>query len=333
IPLHKRQLTNVRAAFAALASKYGVDAREDGIVDIENYVDAQYYGLIGVGTPEQEFRVIFDTGSSNLWIPSKDCSIIDLACQFHNQYDHNVSSTYVANGSNFHIQYGTGQLDGYVSQDTVQFGGYFAQDQLFAEAIKEPSVTFVAAAFDGILGMGYPSIAVNGIRPVFNTLNDQGQVPQNLFSFYLNRNQNSSVGGELMLGGYDPQYFEGELAWNDVTVQGYWQIHMDGYTWTGGAIHLVGPEYLINCSRIPTLENLDFTLNGVDYALTGEQYILVQSQEGAPDVCISTIGGLNAPFNLWILGDPFIGIWYTVFDFDTNRIGFAKSVDPAGVLH
>lgn len=201
------------------------DSGDSDVVALKNYMDAQYFGEIGVGSPPQNFTVIFDTGSSNLWVPSAKCHF-SLACYMHPRYKSSHSSTYKKNGKPADIHYGTGSISGFFSQDHVEVGDLIVEDQEFIEATKEPGITFLLAKFDGILGLGFQEISVGNAVPVWYNMVNQGLVKDPVFSFWFNRNAEEEEGGEIVFGGVDPSHYEGEHTYVPVTRKGYWQFDM-----------------------------------------------------------------------------------------------------------
>ncbi|KAL3820732.1 hypothetical protein ACJIZ3_006637 [Penstemon smallii] len=201
------------------------DTADTDIVTLKNYMDAQYFGEIGVGTPPQKFTVIFDTGSSNLWVPSAKC-YFSVPCYFHSKYKSSQSNTYKKNGKPAAIQYGSGAISGFFSEDHVKVGDLVVKGQEFIEATREPSVTFLVAKFDGILGLGFKEISVGNSTPVWYNMVKQGLVKEPVFSFWLNRKLEEEHGGELVFGGVDPKHYKGKHTYVPVSQKGYWQFDM-----------------------------------------------------------------------------------------------------------
>merc|ERR1719215_1449804 len=165
-------------------------------VPIHDYQNAQFYGPIKVGG--QSFQVIFDTGSSNLWVPGKACGF--FTCYRHPRYDESKSQSYEKDGRKYSVQYGSGPVEGVFSKDTVTVGNIDVKGQLFAEVSKVSfgplNIAFAAGKFDGLLGLGFKSISQYNIPTPFEAMIDQKLISESVFAFYLP--DDSAQQGELV---------------------------------------------------------------------------------------------------------------------------------------
>jgi len=287
------------------------------------------FSEITLGTPPQSFKVILDTGSSNLWVPSQQCG--SIACYLHTKYDSSASSTYQKNGSSFEIRYGSGELSGFVSKDTLTIGDLTVKGQVFAEATEEPGLAFAFGRFDGILGLGYDTISVNGIVPPFYEMVNQKLLDEPVFAFYLGDAEDDD--SEVTFGGVNKDHYTGDITTIPLRRKAYWEVDLDSISFgdataqldnTGvildtGTSLIVLPstlaellnkemgakkgyngQYTVECDKRDSLPDMTFELSGYNFSITAYDYIL--EVQGS---CISTFTPMvRSPLSIiWIVAN------------------------------
>lgn len=341
IPLHKNELNINDIEAQRLYFEYAAqDMTLNGKLPIKDYMNTQYFAEISVGTPAQSFLVVPDTGSSNLWLYGGSCH--SIACLRHSRYQSGSSSTYVADGEDFVIEYGSGGVSGTCSKDTVTMGDAIAAQMTFGEINKTSGAMFLVSQLDGILGLGYPTISVDKL-PVFI---DESNLTEHTFSFYLHNNPTASY---MEIPGIDETAGEfTKIATHNVIEQGYWSLNLtglkqgdtvipvDGYKGVidSGTSLIAGPKAIVDpliagltvaqdCSGLDALPDLTFTIDTTDYVLTPSDYVLEITQ-GKQTQCILGIQSMEVPegFDYLIIGDVFMRPFPTKFDKDTNEVTF-----------
>jgi len=335
-------------------------------VVINDFQDAQYYGTIQVGTPAQDMRVIYDSGSSNLWVSNIKPGLFSK----HQYYDHSKSSTYAANDTVFNIQYGSGPVSGFYSADTISVGGIQIPDYTFAEVnnTKGLGPAFSVGHFDGICGMGLDDISVDHVETPLRALVNSGKLDEPVFAFYLG---SGGADGELTIGGVNSAHYIGDFHYVPVVemipgTTGYWEIVLDDVTVNGQSISsakrgvvdsgtslMVVPTNEIESiaatvgatqlSKIPPLNreygidcdasapDINFQIDGKTYALMKADYTLDQGS----GQCLFAFMGQDIPAPvgpLIIMGDVFMRAHYCKFDVGQKRVGFAQIVKSGEVV-
>lgn len=319
---------------------------------------SQYYGQLSIGSPPQPFEVVFDTGSGNLLVPSKECH--DAACTSHRRYDAALSATSTQIGfadrptepltdgrrELITIYFGTGQMTGRYVRDNVCLNDAHCAKGTFIAAVEESDDPFMLAPFDGILGLALPQMAEAPAFSMFDNFIQAGAV-EPLFSVFFGYAGEQS---EITFGEYHTSRMVDDLSWASVTEPGYWQVRMDDIMLndkptglcTGdrrcqvavdtGTSLLAGPTSIIDelvkrlrvvadCSNLSELPDLGLIVGTHTLHLKSAEYVAHNN-----GVCVLGLMAIDIPpprGPLFIFGDPFLKKYYTVYDRKNMRMGFA----------
>lgn len=247
-----------------------------------------------------------------------------------------------------------------MSKDDVTLGGLTIDGFTFGEVTTEAKDVFGMAPFDGILGMGVPKAAVDKTPMPMDMLVQQKKIEKNQFAFFLSSGGRS--GSTLTLGGTDSSFYTGDFHYVPVakaaSLLPYWlvsakDIKVGGESvsvcssWMGcemvvdtGTSVFAGPQKDVDkitklignvsqdCSNVKSLPTIAITLNGKDFDLGPDFYVIRASDSNGEEQCMLGVQGVNAGAPIWILGDPFLRKYYTVWDSDNKRVGFALAKTP-----
>ncbi|CAJ1348332.1 unnamed protein product, partial [Effrenium voratum] len=255
-------------------------------IDILNEDDAIYYGVIGLGRPAQQFRVVFDTGSANLWVPSEECANCD-ALKIHNKFDGPSSSSYEHSRYPVQIAYASGQCKGFLARDRLALGNLTLEKVPLVE-VFQVSAPFPNSDFDGIFGLAFNGLAApTGLQTPLDLLQKAygGKMRDQVFSF---RMSDAAAPGELRLGAVAVESYPQGIRWVDVLQDvdnagkvsyGFWAVSMDSVSFAGttlsGRVGLMDSG--TSCLVLPSKDAAAF-YDAVrkDYVLTGPAAVFVR---------------------------------------------------------
>ncbi|PIO65663.1 eukaryotic aspartyl protease [Teladorsagia circumcincta] len=320
-----------------------------------DYSDVEYIGNITIGTPEQEFRVVIDTGSANFWVP-------DTKCETSEGSDDSDSDIDSCNSLLCTMQWicpflckdqSCCQGDSNITKNACDGKNLFNWRRSWSYGSTGDEWS-IRQPFDGILGLRFGSSSIGITPPLAEAIDQKLIMP--MFTVFMKHNEQSDGGdgGIITYGAVDTANCDGSIAWEPLSSSNYWQFAMSGvksegfsqhHNWqaisdtsmsrigapsavvrqiatkVGAKFDKTNEVYFINCQRNLTIE---LVTGKHTYSLEAKNLIVPVGK----DRCILALFELeNSGFGSnWILGGPFIRQYCHIYSFGNKVIGLARSL-------
>lgn len=158
----------------------------------QNYISApeiSYFGVIGIGSPAKLFNVVFDTGSSEIWVPYYNWFPFANNLHYSDGYNCKDSSTCMLTKRSVVVDYRGTQLTGEIYEDqlilyqdmlkedaTFTISAHLNLQQNFLAVESSSDEQFRFKPYDGVIGLAPVAQSASGTRHLLLSLQDALQV-------------------------------------------------------------------------------------------------------------------------------------------------------------
>ncbi|KAF9199930.1 hypothetical protein BGZ49_009893 [Haplosporangium sp. Z 27] len=354
LPLSKHGNSDMKAIYRSDSRRWANLDSGSLIIPATNHLD--YYSIdVDVGTPPQKTSLLFDTGSSILWISDT-------------QYNVNKSKTAEDLKFTNNLQYGSGNVDIEFYNDQVSIGGK-KFTQTFGVAHNTSAI-----GVDGIAGFGPTDLAgvqdgnkTYNVPTPMDNLYSTHQISEDVFAVYFEPIWDGSLNktnGQVDIGGIDTTKYQGDLHYIPITkrypTSYYWGVDIDSISFgdipatileagivdTGTTLIMLAEYileilfltvggyqdqnsglYVIPKGNLGDLEDVTFELNGKSFSLSPQQYLIPTNQFDNWGLTKGIHYTYFAPMSFTgidaIIGMKFLENYYSVYDTTNNRVGLA----------
>lgn len=313
-------------------------------------VRTNYYAEIGIGNPENLFRVQVDTSQSHLWVPHFERYKLNPYLHYSQGFRCSKSSTCKKIEKNIKLISNSANMVCELMDDTVTLTGMnIPINRVNFAAITNIDRDFSEYPIDGYIGLGPERTTLRGYPSFLVDMQMNRRIDLLKFGLWFDP---SGRYGELTLGGEDADRIVQPQRWFKSLSGQLWQLNLQSVTYgsfvfgcrtrncrvvldtSNDGIYGPAREVLelyqnlgarveqgiayVECRLLPSISPLRFEIEGISYMLMPSNFI----KQLKSSLCFVSVFPNNAN-NLWTLGTDFLSSYYTSFDMTNSMISIS----------